>query len=110
MRSSWLSVEVNSFFMRSASSCAVTSRPCAMIAMTSCRKLTSGVTVHSQIRSMPSRRGLRILSPAIGLALVEQLPPGAVELGVEFRPHQLLHAAADQLGGGVAEQHLGGAG
>ena len=65
VRSSWLRVEVNSFFMRSASSCAVTSRPCAITAMTSFRKLTSGVTVHSQIRSMPSRRGLRIFRPAI---------------------------------------------
>ena len=64
MRSSCESVEVNSFFMRSASSWAVMSRPCAMTAITSFWKLTSGVTVHSQIISAPSRRGLRILSPA----------------------------------------------
>ena len=34
VRSSWESVEVNSFFMRSASSWAVTSRPCAITAIT----------------------------------------------------------------------------
>ena len=85
VRSSWLSVEVNSFFMRSASSWAVTSRPCAMTAITSRLELTSGVTVHSQISSTPSRRGLRILSPATDSRAVDELPPGAVELGVEFR-------------------------
>jgi len=60
VRSSWLSVEVNSFFTRSASRCAVTSRPWAMTAITVSSGLTSGVTVHSHITSMPSWRGLRM--------------------------------------------------
>src|SRR5216117_893986 len=66
VRSSWLSVEVNSFLMRSASICRVTSWPWAMTETMSPSGLTSGVTVHSHTRAMPSRRGLRILRPARG--------------------------------------------
>ena len=61
VRSSCDSVEVNSFFIRSASSCAVTSRPWAMTETSSPSRLTSGVTVHSQTTVRPSRRRFRIL-------------------------------------------------
>src|SRR6266850_140478 len=66
VRSSWLSVEVNSFFMRSASVCRVMSLPWAMTETMSPSGLTSGVTVHSHTSAMPSRRGLRISRPASG--------------------------------------------
>ena len=66
VRSSCDRVEVNSFFMRSASSCAVMSRPCAITEMMVPSGLTSGVTVQSQTTESPSRRGLRTLTPAIG--------------------------------------------
>src|SRR5258706_140951 len=66
VRSSWLSVEVNSFFMRSASSWRVTSWPWAITAMTVPSGLTSGVTVHSHTTCRPSRRGLRTLSADTG--------------------------------------------
>ena len=66
VRSSCDSVEVNSFFMRSASSCAVMSRPCAITDSSWPSALTRGVTVHSHTTSMPSRRGLRTFTPASG--------------------------------------------
>ena len=55
VRSSWLSVEVNSCFMRSASSCWVMSRPCTITESTRFSALTSGVRLHSQVISTPSR-------------------------------------------------------
>ena len=68
VRSSWLSVDVNSFFRRSASSSWVISRPWAMMEITSPSSFTSGVKVNSHMISRPSRRTQRNLSRVAGLA------------------------------------------
>ena len=59
VRSSWLSVDVNSFLSRSASICCVMSRPWAMTEITSPSSLTSGVKLNSHMISSPSRRKQR---------------------------------------------------
>jgi len=67
--------------------------------------LTSGVTDQSQTMSMPSRRGLRMVRLLIGWrVLTSSFHCGRSRRGI--RLHQALDVAADELGGGIAEQQL----
>ena len=68
VRSSWLSVEVNSFFIFSISIAWVMSRTCTTTDRSSPCSLTSGISVNSQITSMPSRRTHGVCGSVIGLA------------------------------------------